>query len=178
MRIVGLWRVHGRAEGRIQPRCSAHCTIVRTVLAAALCLLQPVTATTYFLEQSSQSNSDTIRDGLSLVTAFTDTKQATRSLEPGDTLEVVGTLTNPSYNGSYVFTGDGKDPHVWHGENTLAITVAGAAARGLPSFLRQLVCHVSYVTISCLCDLYCDRSPGEALSCGVMNQSSCCACCQ
>ena len=36
-------------------RCSAHYPIVRTVLAAALCLLRPVIATTYYLEQSSES---------------------------------------------------------------------------------------------------------------------------
>jgi hypothetical protein len=42
-------------------------------------------------------------------------------LKPGDTLHIMGLMTNPSYNQSYEFQDDLKDAHLWHQENTLNI---------------------------------------------------------
>lgn len=61
-------------------------------------------------------------DGTSPLTPFSgDISDAMDVLAPGDTLYLMGTITNPSYNASYVFTGNVDDPHLWHSENTLRI---------------------------------------------------------
>ena len=58
-----------------------------------------------------------------------DLKDLLKSLKPGDTLTIVGELTNPSYNSSYSF-GSIDDDHLWHGENTLQISkLNGEAGR-------------------------------------------------
>lgn len=53
---------------------------------------------------------------------YNDPEEAIKALQPGDTLYLMGSITNPSYNASYVFSGDVDDEHLWHSENTLAIT--------------------------------------------------------
>jgi hypothetical protein len=98
---------------------------LRRLCAMALLLstsINMIAASTYFLNQKifMESNSSN-RDGLTLDRAFTDTKVAFSSLKPGDTLEIVGTLANPSYNASYNFT-NVSDPQNWHGESSLTIS--------------------------------------------------------
>jgi hypothetical protein len=84
-----------------------------------------VDSATYFLDQK---NGDLLNDGLSLQSPFKDQKQAVKALRPGDTLEIVGILTNPSYKQAFAFT-NVSDPHLWHQENTLQIMgVRGAVA--------------------------------------------------
>ena len=42
-------------------------------------------------------------------------------VQPGDTLFLVDTFTNASYDADYTFGGDITDPHLWHAENTVRL---------------------------------------------------------
>jgi hypothetical protein len=83
----------------------------------------PVDGTDYYLKQQGGGG-----DGLTPGAAFSTAKDAIGALTPGDTLYIMGELTNDSYNTTYTFTGDLDDPHLWHSENTLKIN----ELKGLP----------------------------------------------
>lgn len=73
--------------------------------------------TSRYLDTSSgESGSGTSPDE-----AYNDPEVAIAALKPGDTLYLMGTVANPSYDASYKFSGDIEDPHIWHGEQTLRI---------------------------------------------------------
>ena len=57
------------------------------------------------------------------------------ALLPGDTLYVVGELTNPLYDPNYTFDGNVSDPHLWHSENTFKINGLEGTADGWITFL-------------------------------------------
>jgi hypothetical protein len=75
---------------------------------------------TFYLDQGRGENSND-GDGLSPRTAFADSNVAVKALKPGDTLEIIGTLSNPSYNPTFTFS-DVSDPQLWHSENTLTLS--------------------------------------------------------
>ena len=73
--------------------------------------------TSWYVNQQSGLNSN---DGQSSSTAFQSFDTATDMVSPGDTIFVMGSYTNTSYNPSYVYSND-HDPHLWHGENSIKI---------------------------------------------------------
>jgi hypothetical protein len=73
---------------------------------------------TYYLDQAKGSPTN---KGLSPTSAFNDGKTAIKALKPGDSLEIIGTLANPSYVRGYTFK-NVSDPQMWHGENTFTIS--------------------------------------------------------
>ena len=81
-----------------------------------------------FISQLQQFEGSDSNPGTSVDEAFGSTHAALDALSPGDTLLIVGELSNPSYDHDYQFTGDVSDSHLWHNENTLYIdNVHGAA---------------------------------------------------
>ena len=64
---------------------------------------------------------DDSNNGTSVSSAFETTDTAIDALSPGDTLMIVGELTNPSYDPNYTFDGNVSDPQLWHSENTIKI---------------------------------------------------------
>ncbi len=72
---------------------------------------------TYYVDQQNGNDS---YDGLSTTTAFQHFTTAVNLVQPGDTIAVIGTYHNPSYNPSYTYNAP-DDAHLWHSENTLYI---------------------------------------------------------
>ena len=72
---------------------------------------------TYYVDQQNGNNNN---NGTSATTAFKTFDKAKNEVSAGDTIEIMGTYTNPSYNPSYVFSVE-HDPHLWHSENTIRI---------------------------------------------------------
>jgi parallel beta-helix repeat protein len=84
-----------------------------------LTVLKEAGAATYYLDQKSGNASN---NGLSVQSAFQQMKTAVKALRPGDTLKIVGTLTNPLYNSTYSYSQNVNDNHIWQTENTLTLT--------------------------------------------------------
>jgi hypothetical protein len=72
----------------------------------------------YYLDQKNGGDSN---DGKSVSTALASPKTAVKKLQPGDTLSIIGTLANPSYNPTYTFKSV-SDSHLWHAEGTLVLS--------------------------------------------------------
>lgn len=70
----------------------------------------------YFFKQDAAWGEGTSRDDP--ISSFSI---AMGLLKPGDTLHIMGLMTNPSYNPSYEYQDDLEDAHLWHQENTLNI---------------------------------------------------------
>ena len=90
------------------------------------CRVFGASAEVYYLDQSA---GDDANDGLALDSAFKTAKVAVKSLRPGDELQIVGQLANPSYDPTYRF-GDVSDAQLWHGENALTISDVHGSANG------------------------------------------------
>lgn len=76
-----------------------------------------LTQITYFVDQQ---NGSATNNGRSLATPFASMNTAVALVNAGDTIAVVGTHTNPSYNATYTYT-NADNPHLWHSENTIRI---------------------------------------------------------
>jgi len=70
----------------------------------------------YFFKQGAAWGEGTSRDD-----PINSISVALGLLKPGNTLHVMGLMTNPSYNPTYEYEDDLEDPHLWHQENTLMI---------------------------------------------------------
>ena len=73
---------------------------------------------TYYVDQQ---NGDDAQDGLSPGTAFANLDTAVLSVQPGDTIAIIGTYHNASYNSDYSYNNSPDDPHIWHSENSIKI---------------------------------------------------------
>jgi hypothetical protein len=93
----------------------------------AFLLMACTPGATFFLDQSSGSP---VGDGLTRAAAFDEASRAVRALAPGDTLRVVNSLANPTYDPTYTFRGDPEDAYIWKTrEHTLHLAgVKGTAA--------------------------------------------------
>ncbi len=74
--------------------------------------------TTYYVDQQNGLDSN---NGTSVSTAYKSFNTALNSVQPGDTISIIGTYHNQSYNPNYAYNGHPEDPHVWHAENTLQV---------------------------------------------------------
>ena len=80
---------------------------------------------TYYLNQAEGNDSN---NGTHISSAFETADAAADALSAGDTLMIVGELTNPSYVPDYSFNGDVNDSTIWHQENTFKLNnVIGTA---------------------------------------------------
>ena len=86
------------------------------------CVQDESAGTTYYFEPSSTS---TAEDGTQ-ASPFRSFRKARKKLRPGDTLYLVGEISNPSFVEDFATTiyssSNLQDPHLWHAENTLAIS--------------------------------------------------------
>ena len=73
---------------------------------------------TYFV---NQQNGNDNHNGLSLSSALKNVDEAITRVSPGDTISIVGTYYNPSYNPNYTYNAP-NDSHLWHKENTIKIS--------------------------------------------------------
>lgn len=73
--------------------------------------------TTYYVDQQNGSDSD---NGTSISTAYKTFDKAKDMVSAGETIEIIGEYTNPSYNANYSYTVE-HDAHLWHSENTIRI---------------------------------------------------------
>jgi parallel beta-helix repeat protein len=73
--------------------------------------------TTYYVDQQNGNDSN---NGTTTTTAFENFDQAESNVSAGDTIEIIGTYTNASYNANYSYTAE-DDAHLWHAENTIRI---------------------------------------------------------
>ena len=64
---------------------------------------------------------DDNNNGISPTTPFRTFSEVQNNVQPGDTIFVMGTYTNDSFNSSYSYSGNINDPHIWHKENTIRI---------------------------------------------------------
>ncbi len=71
----------------------------------------------YYVDQQNGQDS---YDGLSTATAFQNFDTATSVVQAGDTIAIIGTYLNPSYDANYTYNAP-NDAHLWHAENTLQI---------------------------------------------------------
>ncbi len=72
---------------------------------------------TYFIDQANGLDS---QNGLSVSTALQSFDEAKTRVSAGDTIAIVGTYHNPSYDANYTYNAP-NDAHLWHAENTLQI---------------------------------------------------------
>lgn len=89
--------------------------ILLLVLIATLNLL--AAQTTYFVDQQNGNDSN---NGITTATAFETFDVAEAQVLAGDTIVIIGTYSNPSYNANYSYTAE-DDAHLWHAENTIRI---------------------------------------------------------
>ena len=71
----------------------------------------------YYVDPVNGNNSN---NGLSPNTSFSSINIALNVVLPGDTILLIGTFQNTSYNPNFVFS-TVDDPQIWHGENTIRI---------------------------------------------------------
>ena len=69
----------------------------------------------------SQDNGNDVFNGSAPTTPFKTIDHAVDLLEPGDTLNIMGSYTNESYKAGYAYGGDKDDPYIWTQENTIRI---------------------------------------------------------
>ena len=73
---------------------------------------------TYYVDQE---NGDDTNNGLSTATAFQNIDIAVSIVQPGDTISIIGTYHNTSYNPDYTYNNAPNDPHLWHNESSIKI---------------------------------------------------------
>ncbi len=79
---------------------------------------------TYYVDQQNGYDS---QNGLSVTTALKSFDEAENRVSAGDTIVIVGTYHNPSYDANYAFNAV-NDAHLWHAENTLQISGLNGAS--------------------------------------------------
>jgi len=82
--------------------------------------------TTYYVDQANGSNSNS---GTSPSTALSNFDSALNMVTAGDTISIVGTYHNPSYDPNYTYSAP-DDAHLWHNEQTLRINNVSGNANG------------------------------------------------
>ncbi|WP_452224011.1 T9SS type A sorting domain-containing protein [Lacinutrix chionoecetis] len=98
---------------------------LQLVLAVALFLSAFTHAqTTYYVDQQNGSDAS---NGTSVSTAFETFDKAKNEVSAGDTIEIIGEYSNPSYNPNYTYTTE-HDAHLWHAENTIRINNLNGSA--------------------------------------------------
>jgi len=80
--------------------------------------------TTYYVDQQNGSNSN---NGTSVSTAFSNFDTAKNLVQAGDSIVIIGTYHNPSYNPNYTYNSP-ADGHLWHKENTIKINNLNGSA--------------------------------------------------
>mmetsp|Transcript_5902 Transcript_5902/g.15052 ORF Transcript_5902/g.15052 Transcript_5902/m.15052 type:complete len:819 (-) Transcript_5902:99-2555(-) len=94
-------------------RQDSDCADVGTYCFLNVCSISD--GTTYYFDFTAPSGGS----GTSPSSPFNEAGRKTlKKLKPGDTMMLIGEITNPSYNPNYSF-GSIEDDHIWHGENTL-----------------------------------------------------------
>ena len=74
-------------------------------------------STSWYVSMAGDDNNN----GISPTTPFRTFNEVKNNVQPGDTIFVMGTYTNDSYNSSYTYSGNTNDSHIWHAENTIRI---------------------------------------------------------
>ena len=74
-------------------------------------------STNWYISMAGDDNNN----GISPTTPFRTFNEVENNVQPGDTVFIMGTYTNDSYNANYSFSGNINDPHIWHQENTIRI---------------------------------------------------------
>ncbi len=81
---------------------------------------------TYYVDQQNGHDS---QNGLSVANALKSFDEAENRVSAGDTIAIVGTYHNPSYDANYTFNAV-NDAHLWHAENTLQINGLNGNSNG------------------------------------------------
>ncbi|WP_194767891.1 T9SS type A sorting domain-containing protein [Tamlana sp. I1] len=71
---------------------------------------------------------DDTNSGTSASSPFKTFSEIQNNVQPGDTVFVIGTYTNTSYNPNYSYSGNTSDAHLWHSENTVRINNLNGSA--------------------------------------------------
>lgn len=87
--------------------------LLLTLFVTSTCFAQ----ISYFVDQQ---NGNDASSGTSVGTAFETFAAATAVVSAGDSIQVIGTYANTSYNPNFSYS-SAHDPHLWHAENTIRI---------------------------------------------------------
>lgn len=88
---------------------------------------------TWYVSQQSGSDSNS---GQSTLSPYETIAHALNgSVQPGDTVKLMGLFHNDSFDPAYSYSGNISDPHIWHGENSIRINNLDGAPGAYITFM-------------------------------------------